>query len=66
MNRRQRRAALKHNPPGAAATAAGDVRQLFALAMQAQAQHRLDEAARTYRRVLAQAPDHFVPLGISL
>ena len=58
MNRRQRRAALKQNPPGAAATTAGDVRQLFALAMQAQAQHRLDEAARTYRRVLAQAPDH--------
>ncbi|HWC92444.1 MAG TPA: methyltransferase domain-containing protein [Pseudolabrys sp.] len=58
MNRRQRRAALKQNPPGAAATAAGDVRQLFALAMHAQAPHRLDEAARTYRRVLAQAPDH--------
>lgn len=59
MNRRQRRAALKQNPPGPAAPSAGDaVRQLFALAMQAQAQHRLDEAARAYRRVLAQAPDH--------
>ena len=26
--------------------------------MHAQAQHRLDEAARVYRRVLTQAPDH--------
>ena len=58
MNCRQRRAALKQNPPRPAAPAAGDVRQLFALALQAQGQHRLDEAARAYRRVLAQAPDH--------
>ncbi len=60
MNRKQRRAAFKQKPGGPhAASVAGDpVRQLLARATQAQTHNRLDEAARTYRRILVLAPDN--------
>lgn len=60
MNRKQRRAAHKQSPSGSLRTAppAGDsIRQLLAIATQAQAQNKLAEAARAYQRALALEPD---------
>ena len=56
MNRKQRRAAHVQSPP---AGAAGDaVRQLLGQATQFERQGRLDDAARTYKKLLALKPDH--------
>src|SRR5574340_629681 len=61
MNRKQRRAALKqgaHQPSPRAAAAGDSVPQMLAQAAQAQAQQRLDEAARFYRHALTLEPEH--------
>jgi SAM-dependent methyltransferase len=56
MNRKQRRAAHGQNPP---AGGTGDaVRQLLGQATQFERQGRLDDAARTYKKLLALKPDH--------
>lgn len=59
MNRKQRRAARKQSPSGGGqAVPAGDpARQFLAEARHYQQQHRLDDAARVYRRLLAHKPD---------
>jgi SAM-dependent methyltransferase len=58
MNRKQRRAA--HNSPsGVRVVGAGETaRQLFAEAIRYQQQHRLDDAVRAYKRLLALESDH--------
>ena len=60
MNRKQRRAAGKQGPPSAtrrAAPAADAAAELFAEAEQMHRQHKLDEAARLYKRLLLLKPD---------
>jgi SAM-dependent methyltransferase len=56
MNRKQRRAGLKQT--AAAGGARGQAAQLFADALRAQQQNKLDEAARAYKRLLLLMPDH--------
>jgi SAM-dependent methyltransferase len=59
MNRKQRRAALKQGPSSAGQRIAGDAAlQLFAEAEQLQRQHKFDDAARVYKRLLLLKPDH--------
>lgn len=61
MNRKQRRATLKHGPPAAArrSDSGGDqIRQLFFEAAECERSHKLDDAARIYKRVLLLNPDH--------
>ena len=55
MNRKQRRAALKQGPSPAGT--ANKAAQMLASARLYQQQNRLDEAARTYKRVLSLNPD---------
>ena len=58
MNRKQRRAARKQGPSGSGQTVSADpARQLLAEARYYRQQHRLDDAARAYRRLLALRPD---------
>lgn len=59
MNRKQRRAALKRgpSPPGRQIPSDPAV-QMFAEAEQLQQQHKLDNAARMYKRLLLLKPDH--------
>ena len=56
MNRKQRRAGLKQT--SSAGGARGQAAQLFADALRAQQQNKLDEAARAYKRLLLLTPDH--------
>ena len=61
MNRKQRRATLKHGPPAPArrSDSGGDqIRQLFFEAAECERSHKLDDAARIYKRVLLLNPDH--------
>lgn len=61
MNRKQRRATLKHgSSAGARRTdSAGDqINQLFFKAAECERVRKFDDAARTYRRVLLLKPDH--------
>jgi len=61
MNRKQRRAALKQSPSAGAmraGPAADTAGQLFAEALRCQQQHRLEDAARAYKRLLLLKPDH--------
>jgi SAM-dependent methyltransferase len=58
MNRKQRRAAEKQNPPGPAIAPADPLRRLLAEAMQAERAGKLDAAVRAYRRLLQLKPDH--------
>jgi 2-polyprenyl-3-methyl-5-hydroxy-6-metoxy-1,4-benzoquinol methylase len=58
MNRKQRRAAHVQRPPAGVAGSADAVRQLLAQAAQFERQGRLDDAARSYKKLLALAPDH--------
>ena len=59
MNRKQRRAAHKHSPsPGHAASAGDPASHLFAEAEHLHQQNKLDDAARTYKRLLLLKPDH--------
>jgi 2-polyprenyl-3-methyl-5-hydroxy-6-metoxy-1,4-benzoquinol methylase len=55
MNRKQRRAAAKQAPPAGTAADAGG---LFAEALRLQQQHRFEDAARAYKRLLLVKPDH--------
>ena len=55
MNRKQRRAALKQSPSSAGA--GNKAAQMLASARLYQQQNRLDEAARTYKRLLVLKPD---------
>jgi 2-polyprenyl-3-methyl-5-hydroxy-6-metoxy-1,4-benzoquinol methylase len=55
MNRKQRRAALKQNPPAASVDPAS---HQFAEAEQLHRQNKLDEAARAYKRLLLLKPEH--------
>ena len=56
MNRKQRRAALRQNPPSG--PAADPAAQLFAEAIALQRQNKFADAARAYKRVLLIKPDH--------
>ncbi len=56
MNRKQRRAGRKQT--STAGGARGQAAQLFADALRAQQQNKLDEAARAYKRLLLLTPDH--------
>ena len=59
MNRKQRRAAVKHSAPaGRAVPAADTAAQLFAQAVQFAQANKFEDAARAYKRVLALKPDH--------
>jgi SAM-dependent methyltransferase len=58
MNRKQRRATLKHGPPGAAEAAGGQIKKLFLDALALEGAGKLDEAARAYKRVLGLNADH--------
>lgn len=58
MNRKQRRAAEKQNPPGPAIAPADPLRRLLAEAAQAERAGKPDAAVRAYRRLLALKPDH--------
>ena len=72
MNRKQRRAALKHSPSagGLRGGPPGDpASQLFAEAIRHQQQNKLNDAARAYKRLLLLRPDHAMAsnnLGIVL
>src|SRR6266550_3678224 len=61
MNRKQRRATLKHGPPGAAEAAeagGGQINKLVLDALALEGAGKLDEAARAYKRVLGLNADH--------
>jgi tetratricopeptide repeat protein len=60
MNRKERRATLKHGPPGAAraADAGSQINKLFLDAFAFERAGRLDEAARAYKRVVTLNADH--------
>ena len=61
MNRKQRRATLKHGPLAAARRAgstADQIRQLFFQAAECERNRKLDDATRIYKRVLLLDPDH--------
>jgi len=57
MNRKQRRAGLKHTSSAGGARSQSAA-QLFADALRCQQENRLDEAARIYKRLLLLKPDH--------
>ena len=61
MNRKQRRATLKHGSPARAhgAESGGDqVNMLFSEAVGCERARKLDDAVRIYKRVLLLEPDH--------
>lgn len=60
MNRKQRRAAVKRAPsaPVRAASAGSDPTALFVEALRHEQQRQFDDAARSYRRLLALKPAH--------
>ena len=61
MNRKQRRATLKHGSPARAhgAESGGDqVNTLFSEAVGCERARKLDDAVRIYKRVLLLKPDH--------
>ncbi len=60
MNRKERRATLKHGPPGAAraADAGSQINKLFLDALAFERAGKLDEAARAYKRVVTLNADH--------
>jgi SAM-dependent methyltransferase len=61
MNRKQRRATLKHGPPGAAPAAdvaGSQINKLFLDALAFERAGKLDDAARAYRRVVTLNAGH--------
>src|SRR5215472_5249300 len=60
MNRKERRATLKHGPPGAARApdAGGQINKMFLDALAFERAGKLDEAARAYKRIVALNADH--------
>src|SRR5262245_18086149 len=59
MNRKERRATLKHGPGAARAADAGSqINKMFLDALAFECAGKLDEAARAYKRVLALNADH--------
>jgi 2-polyprenyl-3-methyl-5-hydroxy-6-metoxy-1,4-benzoquinol methylase len=60
MNRKERRATLKHGPPGAAraADAGSQINKLFLDALAFERAGKLDDAARAYKRVVTLNADH--------
>ena len=60
MNRKQRRATLKHGPPDARAAepAGSQINKLFLDALALESAGKLDDAARSYKRVVGLNPDH--------
>ena len=61
MNRKERRATLKHGPPGAVRAADGagsQINKLFLESLALESAGKLDEAARAYKRVVALNADH--------
>ena len=60
MNRKERRATLRHGPPGAAhaADAGSQINKMFLDALAFERAGKLDEAARAYRRIVAINADH--------
>ena len=60
MNRKQRRATLKHGPPGAVRQRLAAVKSTncFLDALALESAGKLDEAARAYKRVVALNADH--------
>ncbi len=61
MNRKQRRATLKHGPPAGARRADSPAirsRQLFFEAAECERARKFDDAVRIYKRVLLLKPDH--------
>lgn len=60
MNRKQRRATLKHGPPDARAAepAGSQINKMFLDALALESAGKLDDAARSYKRVVGLNPDH--------
>ncbi|MGB8235729.1 MAG: methyltransferase [Pseudolabrys sp.] len=60
MNRKQRRATLKHGPPDARAAepAGSQINKMFLDALALESAGKLDDAARGYTRVVGLNPDH--------
>ena len=61
MNRKQRRAALKHSPSAGgmrSGPTSDPASQMFAEAVRHQQQNKLNDAARAYKRLLLLKPDH--------
>src|SRR5215475_10317622 len=60
MNRKERRATLKQGPPGAAraADAGSQINKMFLDALAFERAGKLDDAARTYKRIVALNADH--------
>ena len=61
MNRKERRATLKHGPPGAVRAADGagsQINKLFLDSLALESAGKLDEAARAYKRVVTLNADH--------
>ena len=60
MNRKQRRATLKHDPPDARAAepAGSQINKMFLDALALESAGKLDDAARSYKRVVGLNPDH--------
>jgi len=60
MNRKQRRATLKHGPPDARAAepAGSQINKMFLDALALESAGKLDDAARGYKRVVGLNPDH--------
>ncbi|MGA7518391.1 MAG: methyltransferase [Pseudolabrys sp.] len=60
MNRKQRRATLKHGPPDARAAepAGSQNNKMFLDALALESAGKLDDAARSYKRVVGLNPDH--------
>ncbi len=58
MNRKQRRATMKLGSSASANSSGEQIRQYFFEAVSHERSRRLDDAARTYKRILALDPDH--------
>jgi Flp pilus assembly protein TadD len=60
MNRKQRRATLKHGPPDARAAepAGSQINKMFLDALALESAGKLDDATRSYKRVVGLNPDH--------
>jgi len=61
MNRKQRRATIKHGSRAVAHSSASDgsqINKLFVEALQFESAGKLNDAVRTYKRVLSLKPDH--------
>ena len=60
MNRKQRRATLKHGPPDARAAepTGSQINKMFLDALALESAGKLDDAARGYKRVVGLNPDH--------